>query len=60
MMEAVDVFFATVRKTVAGSYEITIPIRNIKYEGWKEGDDLKVFAMKVIPKSEEMKNGKEN
>ena len=57
-MEINNTFFATVRKTVPGTYEITIPIKNIKFEGWEEGDELKVFAVKITPpKKEDVKNG---
>jgi len=52
-MEENNPFYATVRKTVAGSYEITIPIKHIKFEGWEEGSELRVTANKVTPKKEE-------
>ncbi len=49
-METSEIFYATIRKTVAGTYEITIPIKHIKIEGWEEGNELKVRANKVVPK----------
>jgi len=39
-------FLATIRK-VGGNHVLTIPIKNIKFEGWEVGDELKVVAKKV-------------
>ena len=48
-----DPFFAEIRETAVGTFEVTIPIRNIKYEGWKRGDTLKITAAKIdLPKEE--------
>ena len=47
-----DAFYATLRKTNAGTYEVTIPVRNIRFEGWEEGDELKLIAKRLKKKEE--------
>ena len=47
MKEYSDPFFAEIRVTSVGTFEVTIPINTIKFEGWKKGDKLRLVGKKV-------------
>jgi hypothetical protein len=47
MKEMSDPFFANIRKTNADTFEVTIDINIMRFEGWKEGDTLRLIAQKV-------------
>ena len=47
-----DAFYVKVRKTEIGTYETTIPIKVIRFEGWKHGDELRIIAEKIKMKKE--------
>lgn len=47
MEELSDSFFADIRKTKVGTYEITIPIEIIRFEKWKKGETLKLMGRRV-------------
>ena len=55
MVEYCDSFLAKVRKANKNScsLEITLDYKVVKFEGWKEGDELRIVARKV----EGTKNG---
>ena len=48
--ELSEPFFGEIRETAVGTFEVTIPIRTIKFEGWQKGDTLKITATKLEPK----------
>ena len=46
-----DAFYVLVRKVSQdGSYVVTLPKKNVEFEGWNEGDNLKIIAKKVVKK----------
>ena len=53
-----DPFLAELRDSGNGTFEITVPMRTVNFEGWSKGTLLRVIAEKVEPK-EEKKDGME-